>query len=554
MNNLLRTLGIILGLLLLQIEVHSQKSGHLNSENLSIAEKDSIIDICSGYPKFDTYDINALIFIGENLIDNDHSLDTLRIKLSSMDEYNAIFALYKEFSDLVVALKYLRFEHSHLKNKSIDSTQIPSFYIKYIPVIFKTKYVNDIIHKISIEKLNEYKSEIDKILSELINIEYIHYTVPTLKSKAIKAINIHHDNDVFGFFPLIEKFNINEDRNYTGGARVEIITDYLKLRFLNLLPKRNWLRYQSFFIGGEAYTPRIRFTIDEVEDYFSEKRGYPVDIYPDNRTNLQPEALKEVIDSFLIPIHLTDRPFASYYYVGRSTYRMNTNASFRWRSDFTIGTIGSEAPKAVQASIHKDISVKAQKVLLWENQLSAGGRLAWNADHFFDISLNNKDTTSAFNIIISPEIRFGTRQTSAGVGLKIANRSLKDYSMNYDIHTRRVYGTTGQGRNKDIFKHWLFMTGVKVNRIIHNSMLEGIGFLTTYENDPLDDEISATNRFALKPNEVNRFVFNWDVIISFRTHHSTFYYRNTVLSKEFNRKEAKTYIYGTFGINFYFDN
>jgi hypothetical protein len=88
------------------------------------------------------------------------------------------------------------------------------------------------------------------------NQNFMTYSPPRVSNKAVKSVGFYHDNDLF---PTGIK---NEDRNYTGGGRLFITTDLFKLRLFDFFKKSNVLSYQTLFVGGEAYTPRVQYNSD----------------------------------------------------------------------------------------------------------------------------------------------------------------------------------------------------------------------------------------------------------------------------------------------------
>ncbi|MBK6498217.1 MAG: hypothetical protein IPG00_08640 [Saprospiraceae bacterium] len=57
-----------------------------------------------------------------------------------------------------------------------------------------------------------------------LNQNFMSYSPPKVSNKIIKSIGLTIENDI------LQKVIKNEDRNYTGGGRLEIVTDFMKLR------------------------------------------------------------------------------------------------------------------------------------------------------------------------------------------------------------------------------------------------------------------------------------------------------------------------------------
>ncbi|MBK8888009.1 MAG: hypothetical protein IPN46_16295 [Saprospiraceae bacterium] len=145
-----------------------------------------------------------------------------------------------------------------------------------------------------------------------LNQNFMSYSPPTVSNKIIKSIGLTIENDI------LQKVIKNEDRNYTGGGRLEIVTDFMKLRLFDIFSKKYHI-LPNHFVGGEAYTPRVQYEPEEVERAMHTTLSYQ----NGELTDASFDTVKKYLDS----IHRQDRPFASFYFVGRSKYR---NAYSRW--------------------------------------------------------------------------------------------------------------------------------------------------------------------------------------------------------------------------------
>lgn len=102
-----------------------------------------------------------------------------------------------------------------------------------------------------------------------------YYRYYGAKKKILKGVRFYTDNDLLSF-------SDNRDHEYTGGFRLELITDYFGTKILSFRRDHKYLSYQSILFGFELYTPDV-LNVEDVED-----------------------------------LDKNDRPFASFQYFGRS--------------------------------------------------------------------------------------------------------------------------------------------------------------------------------------------------------------------------------------------
>lgn len=430
-----------------------------------------------------------------------------------------------------------------------------------------------------IEMLTKMQQFVDEKLAWISKSNFVHYDVQETSKKILKGIHIFHDNDNFLFVG-------NRDRDYTGGFRIELMTDFLKMRLFNYFRNRkDFLSYQSLLIGGEGYTPYIRFTKDEIES-----RGHQYEINPATQYFTDP-SLASIQHYLSCNQEKSDRPFASFQYIGRGKYRLHHTGILRSESFFKIGKIGGKVGENVQEIIHKDFSTKSQRVLNWENQIANGGRFAINIEHKLDFSLFSQSSLffnsekngmiakmnfmKHINIHAPVEFAFGTVSTYAGAGLGISNKPFSKTSGINDLGTKKIEILTNPKPPKCIIlrkigngfcKAWknTLMNGYlnieyRYRYVFHNSMLEGIGFIDKFEDDPLDDE--NITRYHLDEEDVNRNLHTLQFQLGVKANKVMIYYKQLrFLSKEFEVKHVnqdfkefttpKWYGYGTFGVSF----
>ncbi|NBA87704.1 DUF2219 family protein [Emticicia sp. CRIBPO] len=446
----------------------------------------------------------------------------------------------------------------------IEDTSLPKekveFYldnIRYYQTIFQVHERLRIAVKDNDKlKLEDRKVYIKKVLENmdlikyqyefLLDREYTLYRNTNLSNKLIKGINIYHDNDFLFIKPLSV---LNNDRDYTGGIRIEVTTDQLKMRFLSeifedskFFNNSNVLTYQSLFFGVEAYTPYIRFGQEEAT----------------------------LRDS----VYYVDRPFASFQYFGRTRYRLHYTGKWRLRNEMKIGWIGKDLGKKGQDVLHRDITIASTHVEKWDNQIGDGGRLAINFDYYGDLMLYSVDgdmfkpnrqysvteykkhKRRSLHFYAPFEVHAGNQYTGLGGGLGLSNISFKDRSGGYDFNIP-------PGRRADKgsqFGRWLqrsisLSVETKLKHVIHNSMLQGVGWFTTKESDSdgSDDEYKSVRKlmgyeykegdkpednYNVKDGKINRWIFNTDFSVSLKQKKTTIFLTYSFNTKEYRYAEA----------------
>ncbi|MEN8121625.1 MAG: lipid A-modifier LpxR family protein [Bacteroidota bacterium] len=410
---------------------------------------------------------------------NDPSInqDTLLCFLEIIHKYETIYQLY-----------------STLKSE-IDDIEIDIF----------TGNPNQ--NKVYLGGLKRNLKLVENHMKHILKYEYNQYAYINTSNQKLKGIYLYLDNDLLG--------SSNLDMNYTGGVRIEVTTDYLKMRLLPFINKDNILAYQGVFYGMEAYTPFIRDT-----SIFKTNSSFDVD----------------------------DRPFASFAYIGRSKYRLHYKGNMRMRSDFKIGIIGGSISNEFQSIAHRDQFVSSVKPYGWDSQIANGGRFAWNIDYYFDLMLfsgkgdifkkRRTKVPSWLNFPLNAEFHIGNELTAIGAGIGYSTADLKGRSGNEDV-------------NLGIKKKFRFVisANARYRYIKHNSMLEGIGVFETFEDD--DDPLAPKDIYRLNKDEVERHLFFAEVFLGLRVMKVTVFYKYTFHTIEYDKPKAlDNYSWGRLGINF----
>jgi Uncharacterized protein conserved in bacteria (DUF2219) len=357
--------------------------------------------------------------------------------------------------------------------------------------------------------LKEAHSLIRKRIDQIMGKEFSFYRFTETSKKPVKAIYVEHTNDFFS----APKYN--DDRDLTGAFRFEFFTDWLKMRLFSSyrdkwwhMNSRSWYTYQSFFIGGEGYTPYLRDTSIFKAD-----------------TSFDPN----------------DRPYASFKYFGRAKYRIFRNGKYKIFSQVKFGTIGSSAPNSIQSRIHRDLTVGSVTPKGWGAQIASGGRLAFSYEFSHEFlflsknwliskALTRKTEYSGckdFNASIFNEIKVGHDMTSVGIGFNIGTKNFKETGgINLPFLDEKILGF-GEFLKRNIFFNYKFL----YRRVIHNSMLEGYGI---FKQEIDEDPASPVDRWILKGHQVNRNVQIHEFSLNFRFRYCGLILKQNFMSPEYN--------------------
>ncbi len=480
---------------------------------------------------------------------------------TSVNTKSAQRAIEKEmFASATESALQSFYRNTHLKNGYIDQkTLMDSIenyhnFETYLQVnndldnfLEKGKSDPEIVEKYNLAGIKQNSNLLKSHINDMIAERYSFYGFTNTSKQAIKSIHAYHDND---FFMFSKK---NQDRDYTGGFRFEVTTDYLKMRAITFaLNYDKILSYQSFFVGGEGYTPYIRFDTTDLKQaqvpfQFNEEGSYFDDTSVDTISNyLQAKQEK------------TDRPFASYQYIGRAKYRLHYRGHIRSKSYFKIGYIGKSLGRDIQAILHRDFLSKSLRVLNWDRQIANGGRLSFNIEHAFDFMLLSKGNTIFNSKKVDPTFQdcgyahlylpvegsIGFANTHFGFGLGFATqyfiRTSGISDISYSFKPLREY-TTRFSNDKllgqylaRLIRHSNLHVELKTRRVIHNSMLHGFGWRKKLEVDRLDDE--AFTPYFLTKDETSNWLHMLKVGVNFRLKKMSIYYHQTrFLNKEFEK-------------------
>ena len=242
-------------------------------------------------------------------------------------------------------------------------------------------------------------------------------------------------------------------------------------------------------------------------------------------------------------LHQFDRPFSSYFLLGRSKNRIQRNGLIRHKNTFQIGSTGISQGRKIQAKIHRDVTTKSQFVYGWDNQIGNGGRLVLQTSHKTDFLLysntnryktvfrptnilvkdNNK--YSGRNFSFETEASLGTILTAFGGGFRFSTLDFLKQTGNHMIQSS-VRKKNEFGLNLDV--------GLGYRYIVHNTLLEGLGLRNTFAEDPYDDV--PIDKYVLNKDAIERNLFSLDGGISLRWRKTTFFFRENIHNLEYKSR------------------
>lgn len=420
-----------------------------------------------------------------------------------------------------------------------DYANLQRMYITY------EAYVNDLstskqksMH-ISPADAKKHLQLIANRMHEVEGQQFTMYQTYSASSVGVKAFNFNHGNDFLGIGIK------NQDQDMTGSFRFEFSTDQFKARWLNTAwlgsgiwgcnkyaayrahklknPKYSMLSYQNISVGGDGYTPYIRY-----------KNNF------------------ELADT----MHQHDRPFGSYMYIERRKFRLWPSGLVRHNGTFQIGMLGLMSGQYLQAELHKDAIYDSQKVYGWEKQVGYGGRWLMQINHEVDLMLfsatnkfaslvtskkprnfenkascneamqtafgNPKRPYAGLNVILNAKAQYGGYLTAFTTGLTFSTLDFLHQSGHYVITTRR----------NNLFDFgWHLEAGIKYRYVVHNSMLQGLGYVKTFPDDAYDDESESV--YVLDDTQINRNLLLMDFKVVLQWRKMTFYYQLNLSSIEY---------------------
>lgn len=309
--------------------------------------------------------------------------------------------------------------------------------------------------------------------------EYYRYF--DAKKKILKGVRVYTDNDAFAFG--------NRDHEYTGGLRIEFITDYVGLKLLSLRKDNDYLTYQAVFFGFELYTPD---NID-IKD--------PIDLDP------------------------RDRPFASFQYIGRSRNSIRLDGKYRVSGELKIGIIGGEVSRNFQRIIHRDITDSSNNNG-WDYQIANEGRFAiqYNSSNEWQEKLTDNGQYVSYGV----NFGLGFEKTFVSPILSISNKTFFERNHHNAINSSNKYFGT-QSLWTQIKQTLFYEATVAPEYVIYNSMLQGY---------PTKNKefVARNNGKVVIPviDNISNIVTKFSLSFGFRNYNSTLMFSYYIQTPEYD--------------------
>ncbi len=379
---------------------------------------------------------------------------------------------------------------------------------------------------------------IKEVLKEKTDKQLMMYTIRGYKPQLFKGVDVSHTNDILQIAPRYNKKGIksetetkkfwlqnNHDRDLTGAFRFEFYTDYLQMRFNKiisapgsalfnwfitkfhfndsnyqkyLIEQDNYFSYQSFFINGSGYTPNLRDTF----------------------ILSQPNSFDPL-----------DRPYASYIGFGFAKYRLHRKGIYRTNQEFSLGKIGSMSPYGLQSRIHSDFVIASFNPNGWQAQIAAGGRwgVQYQINHELMLLSHSENlwhdadswVPKKMNIYGILGGKLGCQLTAYETGIGFSTFSF--LNQNASGQVKRAMAWHREDWRTNISAQVIY------RRVIHNSMLEGFGYVShmidNYPGTPNDTHI-------VDPSWVNRNLVLGNLKLNFSRGKVHLYWSNNFISSE----------------------
>lgn len=342
----------------------------------------------------------------------------------------------------------------------------------------------------------------------------------------IRGFNVQAENDVFSGLLGLK----NEDKDYTGGFKFEIYTDYLKKGIFPFFKNRGYYRKDSLFIEKDS-------TNYNVNSIYIHGFGFTP-----NRDSF---AVSNVVKS--------QRPYSSILAMGFRRIAVFSperlpifSGGFSIVSDLFVGQVGTKIPGDFQNFLHHYIT-NSKTVMGWQNQIGNGAKWAFNyllnGNFGYDLKFIHKKNPTFF--YVSPHVSLGNIFINTGGKLSISNLNP---SLMGIINPMRSFAISDiQNNNKNFnnfFSHFKYEFYYRMVYVNYNTLLMG---MPMYDNSVYTvdkkDIISVINDFG------GKLIFQYypeKKANQAKTRINSVYFEVISRSKEFSY--GQTHVYGNIGV------
>ncbi len=364
---------------------------------------------------------------------------------------------------------------------------------------------------------NKMKKSSILIILFIFGINFLSAQPPGDK-KLIRGYNFQIENDLLPGLVGLK----NRDKDYSGGFKFELYTDYLNygtIPFIKNLGERRgngteYLNFNSIYAQGMGFTPdRDAFGTSQIVN--------------------------------------DQRPYASVLGFGKRRIAYFDSAQLSIETDLFIGKVGLKGPGNVQNFIHEYIS-DSDPVLGWSNQIGNGGRWVYSYRLRANLNLSQYfiDSSSVY-FYAEPHVTIGNLFRNAGIGFSLSDRSPLSKGLITAMGSNNIEMLEDNGGldyDGCFWCHFNWELYAKYQYVGHNTLLMGLPFQ--------DNSV-----YTISDEDIERNVFDFGAKILFnyfpessnirsKSMHSTFFIEFIYRTKEFSFHEP--HMYGNLGVTVFF--
>jgi hypothetical protein len=315
-----------------------------------------------------------------------------------------------------------------------------------------------------------------------------------------KGFRVYHENDI-----LNPVFSRNKDDNYTGGNKLEFITNIFSSAFqYRILNPLKWKPLHQFIsINFTAFTPYL------------------------------------LADSNIV---LTERPYASYQHIGFGASFWRENKKHKYSYEILLGEFGRAFTGKVQKYGHRGlknlVNSKRAEPQGWHNQIAAGGAVAANIkvnyQYLFGPNEIGANKYNPFGAVLKIESNYGQYATNASLALRViySCQSMFPLVEGEPEISVPVYGDGKKSR-------WYYYITPKVRLVEHNATLTG-------------QRLNKKSIHSIDPDDVNIVQAEYDIGAQYRCGVFSLGIALMGRSREYKKQEKLFHHWGAFQVGLVF--